>query len=116
MNGVRQVASVAPGELVRPFDTLVLPIRPIDVVFEDRYGEYVRQLVANDVPHVRTVQVRDGDVVQLGIGPDDLVHYVVDCQSVWPAQQFFVNDMDPLRPVHTQATDVGIISPIRIKQ
>ena len=85
MYGVRQVASIAPGELVRPLHALVLPVRPIDVVFEDRYGEYVRQLVTNHVPHVRAVQVRDCDVVQLGVGPDDLVRYVVDCQRVWPA-------------------------------
>ena len=99
---VREVASVAASELVRTLDALVLPVGPVDVVFKHRDREDVRQLVADDVAHVRSVEVSDRDVV--------------DRQRVRPAEEIATNDARVQRAVHAEPADVRVVTPVCVEE
>ena len=76
----------AAGVLVRLEDGLPRPVVPVDRLLEYGHREGMRHLdpAGQDLLHVRPVQVRAGDVVQLGVHPVQPLSHRVHRQTVRP--------------------------------
>ena len=99
---------------MRPLHALVLPIRPIQILAEQRQREYVRQLFLDHVMLIATIQIGESDVIQSCVGPVDVVGEIVDRERVWPAE-VVSDDRSPRAPVHSEAPDVGVVAPVRVE-
>ena len=99
---------------MRPLHALVLPIRPIQILAEQRQREYVRQLFLDHVMLIATVQIGESDVIQSCVGPVDVVGEIIDRERVWPTE--VVGDYrSPCTAVHSETPDVCIVAPVRVE-
>ena len=97
------VGSLQSVELVSALDRLVLPIRPVDVLLEDTQREDVEEGVANDVAHVATVEVGEGNVIETCVSPDDALCDVIEREGVRPTEMLTYDRLH-LTSVHSHST------------
>lgn len=108
MGGVAQQSQMRTRELVRPADGLQVPVGPVDEVVEYSDSEDMRHGSAgqND-PSIVTLEVGEGDVVEVSVRPENTVGEVVDRQSVRPGDVVLPRqDSSEVAAVHTHLTDV----------
>lgn len=109
--------------LSRPFigtaDSLQVPIGPENEIIEngDCKNVWNFQHILDNVASIPAIQVGVGNVIQMGIRPEELVRHVVDRKSIWPCKSLLVgDDASEIASVHAQPANVSLQMPRREKQ
>ena len=114
MRRVAQDCVIGSSPLVGPSDGFQVPVRPEDEVVKDGDGKHVRdpQRILSDVAPIATVKVGEGDVIQMSVGPEELVGHVVDGEGIGPSQTLLVrHDAGEVGAVQAQSADVRLQVP-----
>lgn len=110
VGGVAQHLQTRAGEFLRPADSLQIPIGPVNEVIEHGDSEHMWHLVTrqDDSPIV-AFKIGEGDVIQMGVGPEDTVGEVIDCQSVRPGDIVLpCQNLSEVATVHAHLTDIRL--------
>lgn len=112
---VPQHREIRAGELLGFVDRLEIPVGPVDVIVEDGEGEDVGHRSAGEHDAtVVTFEIGEGYVVEMGVGPEDLVRDVVDGEGVRPGDVVLPSqDLRQVAAVHSHFPDVGLRDTIR---
>lgn len=117
MGGIAQHLQVRAGEFLRPANGLQVPVGPVNEVVEHGDGEHVWHRGARqDNSPIVTVEIGEGDVIQMGVGPEDTIGEVIDSQSVRPGDIVLPRqNLGEVTAVHAHLTDIclehGFIKP-----
>lgn len=120
IRSMRRVAEdlvVLAGELVGPHDGLEVPVGPVEVVVHDAQSKDMWSLIGlQNNMLVFSVEVGVGHVVQVSVGPPDLVGEVVNGQGVGPSQLVVVNRGNDsaessIVSVHAKSANVSLEMP-----
>lgn len=108
MGGIAQHPQVRAGEFLRPANSLQVPVGPVNKVVEYSDGEHMRHRGARqDNSPIVAVEIGEGDVIQMGVGPEDTIGEVIDRQCVRPGDVVLPRqNLSEVATVHAHLADI----------
>lgn len=114
VRSIAQHLEVFARKLVRPHQSLRVPIGPEEPVVEHRQRKDMRH--ASTTEHcasVASIEVGVVDVIEMSVGPIELVTKVIDRQRIRPHQLRLVrDDARKVAAVHAHPPNEGVMAPV----